>query len=107
MHGNTYKTSLGQKTRNLSHITSELRSSIQIHKELGSLLAGVHLELTGENVTECIGGIENLKPEDLQRNYTSLCDPRLNYTQSIEVAYDFSSMFKKTDTRKNFTLKSR
>lgn len=61
-----------------------------MHKECGSVLAGVHLELTGENVTECTGGPQHLSEEDLPLQYNTYCDPRLNYSQSIEVAFRFA-----------------
>ncbi|MGE4657611.1 MAG: 3-deoxy-7-phosphoheptulonate synthase class II [Gammaproteobacteria bacterium] len=86
MHGNTETTADGYKTRRFENILSELRSAFSIHKELGSYLGGVHLELTGENVTECIGGARGLKEADLARAYKTQVDPRLNYEQAIEIA---------------------
>ncbi|KAI4140970.1 MAG: hypothetical protein L6R39_005569 [Caloplaca ligustica] len=87
MHGNTFTTSQGIKTRRFSSILSEVSSALKIHKEEGSFLGGVHLELTGEAVTECIGGSEGLKDEDLNTNYMSYCDPRLNERQALELAF--------------------
>jgi len=87
MHGNTRKTASGIKTRQVSDVLSELRLSFEIHRELGSSLQGVHLEMTGENVTECVGGPEDLFEADLPKRYTSYCDPRLNYAQSLQVAF--------------------
>ncbi|KAL8828955.1 MAG: hypothetical protein Q9170_006375 [Blastenia crenularia] len=87
MHGNTRTTSQGIKTRHFSSILSEVSSALRIHKEEGSFLGGVHLELTGEPVTECVGGSEGLKDEDLSLNYTSYCDPRLNEKQALELAF--------------------
>jgi 3-deoxy-7-phosphoheptulonate synthase len=78
MHGNTHTTPQGIKTRSFSAILSELRDCLGIHKQCGSFLGGVHLELTGEAVTECIGGSEGLEETDLSLNYTTFCDPRLN-----------------------------
>lgn len=86
MHGNTVTTSSGLKTRSFDRVIHELRSTFEIHSRLGSRLNGVHLELTGENVTECTGGIVGLQEQDLKTNYTTYCDPRLNYAQSMEVA---------------------
>jgi 3-deoxy-7-phosphoheptulonate synthase len=86
MHGNTEKTASGIKTRHFDDILSELTQSFQIHKALGSHLGGVHFELTGENVTECIGGARGLSESDLKTAYESLLDPRLNYEQSLEMA---------------------
>ncbi|MEE2751783.1 MAG: 3-deoxy-7-phosphoheptulonate synthase class II [Myxococcota bacterium] len=86
MHGNTTTATGGFKTRDFSHILSEIRAAFEIHESLGSVLGGVHLELTGEDVTECIGGAQGIAPEDLSRSYETFCDPRLNYAQSLEVA---------------------
>jgi 3-deoxy-7-phosphoheptulonate synthase len=86
MHGNTETTAEGYKTRRFDNIRAELRSAFRIHKEQGSYLGGVHLELTGENVTECIGGARGLKESDLARAYKSQVDPRLNYEQAMEIA---------------------
>jgi 3-deoxy-7-phosphoheptulonate synthase len=86
MHGNTESTSNGFKTRRFDNIQSELDCSFDIHAALGSRLGGVHLELTGENVTECLGGARELTEIDLERAYRSTVDPRLNYEQSLEIA---------------------
>ncbi len=86
MHGNTESTSNGYKTRHFDNIRSELDRSFDIHAALGSRLGGVHLELTGENVTECLGGARDLSEVDLERAYRSTVDPRLNYEQSLEIA---------------------
>ncbi|RVX66087.1 hypothetical protein B0A52_10021 [Exophiala mesophila] len=75
------------KTRRFSDILSELRQALQIHRSLGSYLGGVHLELTGEAVTECVGGAEELTEQDLSLNYTTFCDPRLNEKQALELAF--------------------
>ncbi|KAL8897202.1 MAG: hypothetical protein Q9207_007332 [Kuettlingeria erythrocarpa] len=87
MHGNTFSTAQGIKTRHFSSILSEVSSALRIHKEENSFLGGVHLELTGEAVTECVGGSEGLKDKDLNTNYTSYCDPRLNEKQALELAF--------------------
>ena len=87
MHGNTKSTASGVKTRQFSSILSEVSSALKIHKEEGSFLGGVHLELTGEAVTECVGGSEGLTEGDLSLNYTSYCDPRLNEKQALELAF--------------------
>ncbi|MFL2554654.1 MAG: class II 3-deoxy-7-phosphoheptulonate synthase [Candidatus Rariloculaceae bacterium] len=86
MHGNTESTAEGYKTRRFDNILGELKSAFRIHQEMDSYLGGVHLELTGENVTECIGGARGLKEEDLGRAYKSQVDPRLNYEQAMEIA---------------------
>ncbi|KAL9599103.1 MAG: hypothetical protein Q9219_004061 [cf. Caloplaca sp. 3 TL-2023] len=87
MHGNTRTTSQGIKTRHFASVLSEVSSALSIHKEQCSFLGGVHLELTGEAVTECVGGSEGLTDEDLGANYTSYCDPRLNEKQALELAF--------------------
>lgn len=87
MHGNTEKTDSGFKTRHFDNIMAELNQTLEIHARDGSHLGGVHFELTGENVTECIGGARGLNETDLERAYKSHVDPRLNYEQSLEVAF--------------------
>jgi 3-deoxy-7-phosphoheptulonate synthase len=86
MHGNTEAVASGYKTRRFDHILSELQQAFDLHEELGSYLGGVHFELTGEDVTECMGGARGLTEEDLQRAYRSQVDPRLNYEQALEMA---------------------
>ncbi|MBV8755680.1 MAG: 3-deoxy-7-phosphoheptulonate synthase class II [Deltaproteobacteria bacterium] len=86
MHGNTETTPQGIKTRRFDNIVSELEQSFELHAQLGSHLGGVHVELTGENVTECIGGARGLSEVDLERAYKSRVDPRLNYEQALECA---------------------
>jgi len=86
MHGNTETTPKGFKTRRFENILSELETGFKIHREMGSRLGGVHFELSGDNVTECVGGARGLNETDLERAYTSHVDPRLNYEQSLEMA---------------------
>ena len=86
MHGNTETTSGGVKTRRFDNIVKELETAFRIHRQHGSRLGGVHFELTGEDVTECIGGARGLAEHDLSRAYRSQVDPRLNYEQSLELA---------------------
>ena len=86
MHGNTESTADGTKTRKFDNIVSELESAFRVHESMGSHLGGVHLELTGEDVTECTGGARGLADGDLARAYKSTVDPRLNYEQAMEVA---------------------
>ena len=94
MHGNTESTSDGVKTRRFDKIVAELESAFRVHKSMGSHLGGVHLELTGENVTECTGGARGLTDGDLARAYKSTVDPRLNYEQAMEVAMRISGLHK-------------
>ena len=86
MHGNTESTSNGFKTRRFDNIRSELDQSFDLHAAAGTRLGGVHLELTGENVTECLGGARELTEADLERAYRSTVDPRMNYEQSLDIA---------------------
>ena len=86
MHGNTESTSNGYKTRRFDNIRGELDKAFDIHAAAGTRLGGVHLELTGEDVTECLGGARDLVELDLDRAYKSTVDPRLNYEQSLELA---------------------
>jgi 3-deoxy-7-phosphoheptulonate synthase len=85
MHGNTRTTARGIKTRNFDDILGEINRCFEVHADCGTLLGGVHFELTGDNVTECTGG--GLDEQDLDSNYASACDPRLNYRQSLEMAF--------------------
>lgn len=87
MHGNTVSTASGVKTRSFDAILTELERAIDAHASEGSHLGGVHFELTGDDVTECTGGAAGLTEQDLARNYASPCDPRLNYHQSMEMAF--------------------
>ncbi len=94
MHGNTQITESGIKTRHLDHITSELEQAIEIHHSRSSVLGGVHLELTGESVTECVGGHCSIGHADLHKDYRSLVDPRLNRSQALELAARSLKSFK-------------
>jgi 3-deoxy-7-phosphoheptulonate synthase len=86
MHGNTETTRSGIKTRRFDKILNELELSYRILKASGSHLGGVHFELTGDNVTECIGGASGVTEADLTRDYRTTLDPRLNYEQAMEMA---------------------
>ncbi len=87
MHGNTFATEENIKTRNFDAILDELKSAFAIHRAEGTYLGGVHLEMTGDNVTECVGGANGLTERGLVENYETFCDPRLNYEQSLEMAF--------------------
>jgi 3-deoxy-7-phosphoheptulonate synthase len=94
MHGNTWATDDSIKTRNFDDIITEIKQTFAVHKAEGSSLQGVHLELTGNNVTECVGGAKGLSESGLKKNYESFCDPRLNYEQSLEMAFLISKEWK-------------
>ncbi|MCA9181634.1 MAG: 3-deoxy-7-phosphoheptulonate synthase, partial [Planctomycetales bacterium] len=90
MHGNTVSTESGHKTRRFEDVLAELRTSFAVHRQCGTRLGGVHLELTGENVTECLGGAGGLTEADLHTAYNTSCDPRLNYEQAMEIAFSIA-----------------
>lgn len=92
MHGNTRSTSNGLKTRRFEDIVAEIEQSFAVHRQCGSHLGGVHLELTGEDVTECTGGARALTEADLERAFRSRVDPRLNYEQSLELALKIAGL---------------
>ena len=92
MHGNTFESSNGYKTRHFDDIIQEVRGFFEVHRDLGTIPGGLHVELTGNDVTECIGGSHNILDADLERNYETLCDPRLNHQQSLELAFLIAEM---------------
>ncbi len=94
MHGNTIKTESSLKTRRFGDILEELKLSFSVHRELGSILSGVHFELTADDVTECTGGLVTVRDNDLPDKYETYCDPRLNYSQSMEMAFLLSRLLK-------------
>lgn len=96
MHGNTFSTKSGRKTRKVGSILNELIEAIDVHDQMGSTLGGVHFELTAENVTECIGGASGVTEDDLDNCYESLCDPRLNYEQAMELAFAIAQRMEKS-----------
>lgn len=87
MHGNTIKSSNGYKTRKFDDILSEIKSFFAIHKTIGTYAGGVHFEMTGQNVTECLGGNQQITELNLKDRYHTHCDPRLNSSQSVELAF--------------------
>jgi 3-deoxy-7-phosphoheptulonate synthase len=94
MHANTFTAESGHKTRNFKEILSELTAFFEIHWAEGTVPGGVHFELTGENVTECIGGARDIVDDDLNLNYQTSCDPRLNAEQSLEMAFQIAEMIR-------------
>ena len=92
MHGNTYQNEYGQKSRKFEDILREIKNFYQIHKAEGTVAGGVHLELTGDHVTECTGGSRQLLDKHLHLNYQTNCDPRLNAEQSVELAFELAEM---------------
>lgn len=94
MHGNTVKASNGYKTREFEAVMSEVKSFFDIHKACGTVAGGVHLEMTGNDVTECTGGISGVSEADLASRYETQCDPRLNAEQALELAFLISDCVK-------------
>ncbi len=96
MHANTTTTPGGIKTRLFDDVRAELEASIDAHRRLGTHLGGVHVELTGQDVTECLGGASGITEADLATRYDSLCDPRLNYQQALELAFVLAGRLRPT-----------
>ncbi len=94
MHGNTITSASGYKTRPFDQILKEVRSFFQVHAAEGSYAGGVHLEMTGQNVTECTGGVRDITDEDLNDRYHTVCDPRLNAEQAIDLAFLLADLLK-------------
>jgi 3-deoxy-7-phosphoheptulonate synthase len=92
MHGNTFASSAGYKTRRFDDIIDEVRGFFEVHRELGTWPGGLHVELTGDDVTECLGGSHDIDHADLAGRYETACDPRLNTGQSIELAFLVAGM---------------
>jgi 3-deoxy-7-phosphoheptulonate synthase len=94
MHGNTYEAPSGYKTRKFDDVLDEVRGFFEVHKALGTHPGGIHIELTGDDVTECVGGGEQISEDDLATRYETACDPRLNHTQSLELAFLVAQMLR-------------
>ena len=95
MHGNTFKAQNGFKTRAFDNIMNEVEKFFQIHKAEGTYAGGLHIEMTGQNVTECTGGAQKISEKDLSHRYHTHCDPRLNASQALELAFLISDEIKK------------
>jgi len=87
MHGNTINAASGRKTRRFDDVLSEVEQFFGVHHQLGTWAGGLHIELTGDDVTECLGGGRGVVEGDLETNYTTMCDPRLNASQSLDLAF--------------------
>lgn len=94
MHGNTHESSTGYKTRHFDRIVDEVQGFFEVHNQLGSYPGGIHVELTGEDVTECLGGAQEISDIDLSGRYETACDPRLNTQQSLELAFLVAEMLR-------------
>ena len=94
MHGNTFTASNGYKTRHFDKIIDEVQGFFEVHRELGTHPGGIHVEATGENVTECLGGARDITDVDLPGRYESAVDPRLNTEQALELAFLVAEMLR-------------
>ena len=94
MHGNTHESSTGYKTRHFDRIVDEVQGFFEVHRALGTHPGGIHVEITGENVTECLGGAQDISDTDLSGRYETACDPRLNTQQSLELAFLVAEMLR-------------
>ncbi|MDN6132288.1 MAG: 3-deoxy-7-phosphoheptulonate synthase class II, partial [Corynebacterium casei] len=94
MHGNTFTSSNGYKTRHFDKVVDEVQGFFEVHRELGTHQGGIHLEFTGEDVTECLGGADDITDIDLPGRYESACDPRLNTRQSLELSFLVAEMLR-------------
>ena len=108
MHGNTYSSSTGYKTRSFADVADELQGFFDVHDDLDTWPGGVHIELTGDDVTECVGGAVDVREAQLADRYETLCDPRLNRQQSLELAFLVAQRlsdgtFKRTNAVQQFT----
>jgi 3-deoxy-7-phosphoheptulonate synthase len=96
MHGNTYEAPSGYKTRRFDDVLDEVRGFFEVHRALGTHPGGIHMELTGEDVTECTGGADEIFEADLGQRYETACDPRLNRRQSLDLAFLVAEMYRET-----------
>jgi 3-deoxy-7-phosphoheptulonate synthase len=94
MHGNTFASATGRKTRHFEHVIDEVAGFFEAHRSVGTWPGGLHIELTGENVTECLGGSEALVDADLDSRYETMCDPRLNARQSLDLAFRVAELLR-------------
>jgi 3-deoxy-7-phosphoheptulonate synthase len=98
MHGNTIKSATGFKTRPFNNVLNEVKNVFAVHQSEGSYVGGLHIEMTGQNVTECTGGAQKISDQDLSSRYHTHCDPRLNANQALELAFLISDEIKKNSS---------
>jgi 3-deoxy-7-phosphoheptulonate synthase len=95
MHGNTFEAPSGHKTRRLEDILNEVQGFFEVHRSLGTHPGGIHIEFTGDNVTECVGGSHEIIAADLHQRYETACDPRLNRSQSLDLAFTVAENYRR------------
>jgi 3-deoxy-7-phosphoheptulonate synthase len=95
MHGNTFVGAGGRKTRHFDHVLTEIREFFKVCRDEGVWPGGVHVELTGDNVTECLGGTDEVLENQLELRYTTTCDPRLNGGQSLDLAFQVADLLRR------------
>jgi 3-deoxy-7-phosphoheptulonate synthase len=96
MHANTFTSGSGRKTRDFDDICAEIRGFVAAHTAEGTWPGGIHVELTGDNVTECVGGADKILDSQLDDRYQTVCDPRLNARQSLDLAFQVADMLRST-----------
>jgi 3-deoxy-7-phosphoheptulonate synthase len=102
MHGNTHESSTGYKTRHFDRVVDEVQGFFEVHRALGTHPGGIHVEITGDDVTECLGGAQEICDDDLAGRYETACDPRLNIQQSLELAFLVAEMLRDSTQRPTF-----
>jgi 3-deoxy-7-phosphoheptulonate synthase len=98
MHGNTIEAATGQKTRRFDDVLDEVTGFFEVHRGLGTHPGGIHIEFTGDDVTECVGGGQHVAESDLRHRYETACDPRLNRSQSLDLAFLVAGMYRQHGT---------
>ena len=101
MHGNGITTANGYKSRRFDDVMDEVQGFFEVHRDLGTHPGGLHVELTGDDVAECLGGSEKIDEATLEQRYESVCDPRLNHMQSLELAFLVAEQLVETARRKS------
>jgi 3-deoxy-7-phosphoheptulonate synthase len=95
MHGNTFEAPSGHKTRNFDDVLAELHGFFDVHQAAGTHPGGIHIEFTGDNVTECVGGSHDIVADDLHQRYETACDPRLNRSQALDLAFTVAESYRR------------
>ena len=95
MHGNTFEAPSGHKTRNFDDVLAEVHAFFEVHRAIGTHPGGIHIEFTGDNVTECVGGSHQIVPGDLHQRYETACDPRLNRSQALDLAFTVAESYRR------------